>query len=68
MASNTKKVALDMGALQSNLESASKALKAAQTAQAKANEVAARAEAEYESAKKSLAAGMAQLMAATKVA
>lgn len=67
MASNTKKVALDMGALQSNLEAAAKNLKTAQAAQVKANDVAERAEAEYEAAKKALAAGVAQIMAATKV-
>lgn len=67
MASNTKKVALDMGALQSNLEAAAKNLKAAQATQAKANDAAERAEQDYEAAKKALAAGVAQIMAATKV-
>lgn len=64
---NTKKVALDMGALQSNLEAAAKNLKAAQAIQTKANDAAERAEQDYEAAKKALAAGVAQIMAATKV-
>lgn len=67
MASNTKKVALDMGALQSNLEAAAKNLKSAQAIQAKANDATERAEQDYEAAKKALAAGVAQIMAATKV-
>ncbi len=68
MASNTRKTALDLGALQSNLEGASKNLKAAITAAEKANAACTKAEAEYASAGKALLAGVAQLSAATKVA
>lgn len=67
MARNTQTKALDMSALQSNLEAAAKNLKQANTAKVKANETADRAEAEYAAAGKALQAGMQQLIAATKV-
>lgn len=68
MAVGPKRNALDLGALQANLEAASKNLKSAVSAAKKAKEVEERAEADYASAQKALAAGMAQLLAATKVA
>lgn len=64
---NARKPALDMGALQSNLEAAAKNHKAAILAAEKANKAADKAEADYQVAQKSLAAGMAQLLASTKV-
>ena len=62
-----KTKALDLGVLQSNLEAATKALKSAAPAASRANEAASRAEAEYDSAKKALVAGVAQITASTKV-
>lgn len=59
--------ALDLGVLQTNLEAATKVLKSANTAAQRANEAATRAEAEYDSAKKALVAGVAQITASTKV-
>lgn len=59
--------ALDLGALQNNLEAATKAYKTAGTAFARASEAFARSEAEYDSAKKALLAGVAQITASTKV-
>lgn len=62
-----KPQALDLGVLQAEQQSAAKALKAANTAASKANEAQQNAEHEYETAKKALAAGVAQITAATKV-
>lgn len=62
-----KPQALDLGVLQANLEAATKSLKAANSAALRANEAAAFAEAEYDSAKKALTAGVAQITASTKV-
>lgn len=60
--------ALDLGVLQSNLESAARNLKTTTSALLRASEAQVRAEAEYDTAKKALAAGVAQITASTKVA
>ncbi len=59
--------ALDLGVLQSNLEAATKQRKTTAMALMRASEADLRAEAEYDACKKALAAGVAQLTAATKV-
>jgi hypothetical protein len=57
-----------LGVLQTKLETATKTLKAANTAAQKANEAQQRAEADHNVAAKALAAGVAQIVASTKVA
>lgn len=59
--------ALDLGILQSNLEQAARNLKATTSALLRASEANVRAENEYDTARKALAAGVAQIGAATKV-
>ena len=67
MATKSTGRSLDLGQLQNEVENASKALKAANTVLAKAQEAQERAEAEYHSSTKALTAGVAQLTAATRV-
>lgn len=58
---------LDLGQLQNEVETTSKALKAANTVLAKAQEAQSSAEANHNAAQKALSAGVSQLLAATKV-
>lgn len=57
----------DLGVLQQEVEQAAKTLKGAKTALANARQAAEKAEESYAVAQKSLAAGVAQVQAATKV-
>lgn len=69
MARNTSSTtrALDLGQLQTQVESTSRTLKAANTTLAKAKEAQHRAEAEYHAVQKSMAAAVEQLTQATRV-
>lgn len=63
-----KKVTLDLGQLQDNMEQASKNWKGAHTNMVRSKEAFEKADAAYSNAKNELAAGVDQLKAATKVA
>ena len=67
MVSKSTSRSLDLGKLQEEVEQASRSLKAANTILQKASDAQALAEANHHAAQKSLAAGVAQLTAATKV-
>lgn len=67
MSSKPVRNALDMGVLQTNMESAARTLKSTTSALLRASEANLRAEADYDVARKALAAGVAQLTASTKV-
>lgn len=58
---------VDLGLLQSSLETHTKTLKAATTTLQRAQDAFARAESEYVVAQKAMAAGVEQVRAATKV-
>lgn len=60
--------ALDLGVLQSDMEQAARSLKSTTSALLRASEANVQAENAYDVARKALAAGVAQLTAATKVA
>jgi hypothetical protein len=65
--STTKARSLDLGQLQNEVENASRAFKAAGTILSKAQEAYDNAEKNHHASQKALAAGVAQLLAGTKV-